>query len=91
VARLSARILLDEVSPTCDPLELPTSSFIAPGLLVVTCSPAPIESRSVEEPAHRGRQGANAGGRTGLQLAHLGIKALIIEDEPLNLAYGSYT
>jgi aldehyde:ferredoxin oxidoreductase len=35
-----------------------------------------------KSPLTGGIKEANAGGRTGLQLAHLGIKALIIEDEP---------
>jgi aldehyde:ferredoxin oxidoreductase len=39
-------------------------------------------SIGAKSPLTGGIKESNAGGRTGLQLAHLGIKALVIEDKP---------
>jgi aldehyde:ferredoxin oxidoreductase len=41
-------------------------------------------SVGAKSPLTGGIKESNAGGRTGLQLAHLGIRALIIEDQPGN-------
>ncbi len=80
---LLARILLDEVIPTCDPLGPSNKLVFAPGLLVghglSSCDRISIGAKS---PLTGGIKEANAGGRTGLQLAQLGIKALIIEGYP---------
>jgi aldehyde:ferredoxin oxidoreductase len=80
---LLARILLDDVPPTCDPLGPNNKLIFAPGLLVghmlSSCDRISIGGKS---PLTGGVKEANAGGRTGLQLTHLGIKALIIEDRP---------
>lgn len=80
---LLARILVDEVIPTCDPLGPNNKLVFAPGLLVghmlSSCDRISIGAKS---PLTGGIKEANAGGRTGLQLTHLGIKALIIEDQP---------
>lgn len=80
---LLARIMLDEVIPTCDPLGTDNKLIFAPGLLVghmlSSCDRISIGAKS---PLTGGVKEANAGGRTGLQLTHLGIKALIIEDQP---------
>ncbi|MCP4167400.1 MAG: aldehyde ferredoxin oxidoreductase [Chloroflexi bacterium] len=80
---LLARILVDEVHPTCDPLGPDNKLIFAQGLLVghmlSSCDRISIGAKS---PVTGGAKEANAGGRTGLQLSHLGIKALIIEDQP---------
>lgn len=80
---LLARILLDEVSPTCEPLGPSNKLVFAPGLLVghmlSSCDRISVGAKS---PLTGGIKESNAGGRTGLQLTHLGIKALILEDQP---------
>ena len=80
---LLARILLDEVEPTCEPLGSKNKLIFAPGLLVghmlSSCDRISVGAKS---PLTGGIKESNAGGRTGLQMAHLGIKALIIEGLP---------
>ncbi|HHH42435.1 MAG TPA: aldehyde ferredoxin oxidoreductase [Chloroflexi bacterium] len=80
---LLARILLDEVIPTCDPLGPHNKLIFAPGLLVglglSSCDRISIGAKS---PLTGGVKESNAGGRTGAHLARLGIKALVIEDRP---------
>ena len=82
---LVARILLDEVSPTCEPLGPLNKLIFAPGLLVghmlSSCDRISVGGKS---PLTGGVKEANAGGTTGLKLSHLGIKALILEDKPNN-------
>jgi aldehyde:ferredoxin oxidoreductase len=74
--------MVDEVLPTCDPLGPYNKLIFAPGLLVghmlSSCDRISIGAKS---PLTGGIKEANAGGRTGLQLSYLGIKALIIEDQ----------
>lgn len=80
---LIARILLDEVPADCEPLGPKNKLLFCPGLLVghmlSSCDRISIGSKS---PLTGGVKEANAGGTTGMQLALLGIKALIIEDWP---------
>ena len=80
---LLARILVDEVPATCEPLGPNNKLIFAPGLLVghmlSSCDRISVGAKS---PLTGGVKEANAGGRTGLQLTHLGIKALILEDKP---------
>jgi aldehyde:ferredoxin oxidoreductase len=82
---LVARILLDEVTPTCEPLGPLNKLIFAPGLLVghmlSSCDRISVGGKS---PLTGGVKEANAGGTTGLKLSHLGIKALILEDKPNN-------
>ena len=81
---LSARILLDEVEPTCDPLGPQNKLVFAPGLLgghmLSSCDRISIGGKS---PLTGGVKEANAGGTTGLQMVWMGIKALILEDLPV--------
>ncbi len=80
---LIARILLDEVNPLCDPLGPQNKLIFAPGLLVGhMLSSTDRISIGAKSPLTGGVKEANAGGRTGLQLALLGIKALILEGQP---------
>ena len=80
---LSAQIMVDEVPPTCQPLGSENKLIYAPGLLVghmiSSCDRISIGGKS---PLTGGIKESNAGGRTGFQLASLGIKALIIEGKP---------
>ena len=82
---LIARILVDEVRATCEPLDRLNKLVFAPGLLVghmlSSCDRISIGGKS---PLTGGVKEANAGGTTGLHLAFLGIKALIIEEKPVD-------
>jgi aldehyde:ferredoxin oxidoreductase len=80
---LLAKIMLDEVDPTCDPLGPHNKLIFAPGLLVGhRLSSLDRISVGGKSPLTGGIKEANAGGRTGYELAQLGIKALIIEGKP---------
>lgn len=85
---LSARILLDEVDPKCDPLGAGNKLIYAPGLLVgnmlTSCDRISIGGKS---PLTGGVKESNAGGTTGMALVMLGIKALILEDKPVGDAW----
>lgn len=80
---LLARILVDEVPADCDPHGPNNKLIFAPGLLVghmlSSCDRISIGAKS---PLTGGCKEANAGGRTGLQMTHMGIKALIVEGAP---------
>jgi aldehyde:ferredoxin oxidoreductase len=80
---LLAGILVDEVPPDCDPLGARNKLIFAPGILVGhMLSSTDRISIGAKSPLTGGVKESNAGGRTGLQLTHLGVKALIIEDQP---------
>ena len=80
---LSARILLDEGVATCEPLGPNNKLVFSTGLLVGhMLSSGDRISIGGKSPLTGGIKEANAGGRTGLQLTQLGIRALIIEDRP---------
>src|SRR5512147_408803 len=80
---LLARILLDEVDATCDPLGPGNKLIFAPGLLVGhMLSSTDRISVGGKSPLTRGIKESNAGGRTGLHMTYLGIHALILEDQP---------
>jgi aldehyde:ferredoxin oxidoreductase len=80
---LLTRILLDEVDAKCDPLGPGNKLIFAPGLLVGhMLSSTDRISVGGKSPLTGGVKEANAGGRTGLHMTHMGIHALIIEDQP---------
>ena len=80
---LLARILVDEVDATCNPLGSSNKLIFAPGLLVGhMLSSTDRISVGGKSPLTGGVKEANAGGRTGLHMAYMGIKVLIIEDQP---------
>ncbi|GAB4458338.1 MAG: aldehyde ferredoxin oxidoreductase C-terminal domain-containing protein [Anaerolineales bacterium] len=80
---LIACILVDEVDATCDPLGAGNKLIFAPGLLVGhMLSSTDRISIGGKSPLTGGVKEANAGGRTGLHMATMGIHALIIEDMP---------
>lgn len=79
---LIARIMVDEVPATCEPLGQKNKLIFAPGLLVghmlSSCDRISVGGKS---PLTGGIKESNAGGSTGLILAMLGIKALILENQ----------
>lgn len=80
---LLARIMLDEVEPTCEPLGPKNKLIFAPGLLVGhMISSTDRISIGGKSPLTGGIKEANAGGRTGMHMAMLGMKALIVEGMP---------
>lgn len=81
---LLARVLLDEVPGMCDPLGPENKLIFAPGLLVGhMLSSTDRISVGAKSPLTGGVKEANAGGRTGLHMAYLGIHALILEGQPV--------
>ncbi len=82
---LLARIMLDETPPTCEPLGPHNKLIFSPGLLVghmlSSCDRLSVGGKS---PLTGGVKESNAGGRTGLHMTHLGIKALILEGRPVD-------
>ena len=80
---LLARIMLDEVEPACEPLGPYNKLIFAPGLLVgYKLTSSDRISVGGKSPLTGGIKEANAGGRTGLHMAMLGMKALILEGKP---------
>ncbi|NWG33196.1 MAG: aldehyde ferredoxin oxidoreductase [Chloroflexi bacterium] len=80
---LIARILLDEVDAKTDPLGAGNKLIFAPGLLVGhMLSSTDRISVGGKSPLTGGIKESNAGGRTGLHMATMGIHALIVEDKP---------
>src|SRR5215207_4955843 len=85
---LLARILLDEVDATCDPLGAGNKLIFAPGLLVGhMLSSTDRISVGGKSPLTGGIKESNAGGRTGLHMTHMGMHALIIEGQPKEEGY----
>ncbi len=77
---LVARILLDRMDPTADPLGPRNVLIFAPGLLVGhRLSSTDRISIGGKSPLTGGVKEANAGGRTGWAIAHLGYKAVLLE------------
>lgn len=80
---LSARILLKEVDPTCDPLGPGNKLIFAPGCL--SGSAAPTSGRmsvGAKSPLTNGIKEANAGGQPGQKLMRLGIRCIVVEGQP---------
>lgn len=80
---LIARILLDEVPAECEPLGPKNKLIFCNGLLTGHMLSS-IDRLSVggKSPLTGGVKESNSGGTTGLQIAYMGIKALIIEEWP---------
>lgn len=77
---LIARVLLEEIPPTCDALGPYNKLIISPGLLGgASVSTAGRISIGGKSPLTGGVKEANAGGTAGDTLAKLGIKAIIVE------------
>ena len=80
---LSAKILLEQCDPTCDPLGPANLLVLAPG--VVSGTAAPTSGRiSVggKSPLTNGIKEANAGGQPGQHLMKLGIRAVVVKGQP---------
>ncbi len=80
---LIAKLLLDEVVPTCDALGPHNKLIVATGLLAGTSvSSAGRISVGAKSPLTGGIKESNAGGITANRLAQMGVKALVIEGLP---------
>lgn len=79
---LSARIMITEVDPACDPLGPDNKLIVAPGCL--GGSTAPTSGRTSfggKSPLTGGIKEANAGGQPGQKLMRLGYRAVIVEGQ----------
>jgi aldehyde:ferredoxin oxidoreductase len=77
---LSAKILLKEVDPTCDPLGPGNKVVFAPGVL--SGSMAPTSGRmsvGAKSPLTGGIKEANSGGQAGQKLMRCGYRCVIVE------------
>jgi len=80
---LSARILVDECDPACDPLGPDNVFVLAPGLLAGTSAPTSGRiSVGAKSPLTGGIKEANAGGNPGQDLMKLGLRAVIVKGQP---------
>jgi aldehyde:ferredoxin oxidoreductase len=80
---LSAKILLAEVPPACDPLGPDNALVLAPGVL--SGSVAPTSGRmsvGAKSPLTGGIKEANSGGQAGQKLMRLGYRALVVRGKP---------
>ncbi|MCH7708728.1 MAG: aldehyde ferredoxin oxidoreductase [Myxococcales bacterium] len=80
---LSAKILLKECDPSCDPLGPDNVLVMAPG--VVSGTAAPTSGRisiGGKSPLTGGIKEANAGGEPGQHLMRLGYRAVIVKGQP---------
>lgn len=80
---LIAKVLLNEIPPACDALGPHNKLIFTPGLLggasVATAGRLSVGAKS---PLTKGVKEANAGGTSGDALGKLGIKAIIVENQP---------
>jgi len=80
---LSARILLQECDPTCDPLGPGNVLVLAPGMLAGSAAPTSGRlSVGCKSPLTNGIKEANAGGEAGQDLVKLGYRAIIVKGQP---------
>lgn len=80
---LTSRIVCDEVDPTCDPLGPRNKLVFSPGLLSGTVlSSSSRISVGCKSPLTGGIKEANSGGQSGLKMAMLGYRGLIVEGQP---------
>jgi aldehyde:ferredoxin oxidoreductase len=80
---LSARILLNECDPTCDPLGPDNVLVIAPGLLAGSAAPTSGRiSIGAKSPLTNGIKEANAGGNPAQDLMKLGYRAIVVTGQP---------
>jgi aldehyde:ferredoxin oxidoreductase len=80
---LIVKLLLNEIPPACDALGPHNKLIFTPGLLggamVATAGRLSVGAKS---PLTKGVKEANAGGTSGDTLGKLGIKAIVVEDQP---------
>jgi aldehyde:ferredoxin oxidoreductase len=88
---LSARILVEECDPKCEPLGAGNVLVIAPGVMSGTSAPTSGRiSIGGKSPLTGGIKEANAGGNPGQDLQKLGYRVLIVKGKPAdpNQRYG---
>ena len=80
---LSARILLRDCDPTCDPLGPDNVLVLAPGVVSGTSAPtAGRLSVGGKSPLTKGIKEANVGGDPGQALMKLGYRAIVVKGQP---------
>ena len=80
---LSARILLEECDPSCDPLGPDNILVLAPGVISGTSAPTSGRiSVGGKSPLTGGIKEANAGGNPGQDLMKLGYRVVIAKGKP---------
>jgi aldehyde:ferredoxin oxidoreductase len=80
---LSAKILLDQCDPACDPLGPDNVLVMAPGVLAGTAAPTSGRiSIGGKSPLTNGIKEANSGGQPGQHLMKLGIRAVVVKGQP---------
>jgi len=80
---LSAKILLGECDPGCDPLGPDNVLVMAPGVLSGTAAPTSGRiSIGGKSPLTGGIKEANAGGNPGQDLMKLGYRAIVVSGQP---------
>jgi aldehyde:ferredoxin oxidoreductase len=80
---LSARILLTECDPECDPLGPDNVLVIAPGVLTGTAAPTSGRiSIGGKSPLTNGIKEANAGGNPAQDLMKLGYRGIVVTGQP---------
>jgi len=80
---LSARILLEECDPGCDPLGPDNVLVLAPGVLAGTAAPTSGRlSVGAKSPLTNGIKEANVGGNPGQDLMKLGYRGIVVKGQP---------
>jgi aldehyde:ferredoxin oxidoreductase len=80
---LSAKILLGECDPACDPLGPDNVLVMAPGVLSGTAAPTSGRiSIGGKSPLTHGIKEANAGGNPGQDLMKLGYRCIVVTGQP---------
>ena len=80
---LSARLLLEDCDPRCDPLGPENVLIFAGGVLTGTAAPTSGRlSVGAKSPLTGGIKEANAGGEPAQHLARLGIRAVVVTGQP---------
>ena len=80
---LTAKILLNEVNPTCNPLGRHNKLIFSGGLLAGTgASSSGRISIGAKSPLTGGIKESNGGGITASRMARIGIRAIVIEGAP---------
>jgi len=80
---LSAKILVNECDPKCDPLGPDNVLVMAPGVMSGTAAPTSGRiSIGGKSPLTGGIKEANAGGNPGQDLMKLGIRAIVVTGQP---------
>jgi len=83
---LSAKILLGECDPTCDPLGPDNVLVFAPGTMSGTSAPTSGRiSMGCKSPLTGGIKEANAGGDPGQDLIKIGYRAIIVTGQPADM------